>query len=201
MKNKIDTFKLAKMVSSIEQNKLNTTISAIGGEYTFDMDNDDNCPIIGMLGGSTIANPFDIVVKRLYFNENKVLMIEGHVVEGEDGDFVADEIIPGQVTFILDMLPDVELPKNQNLTRNEVLLVHNDRYVDVAQEISVECLVKMQELDVCQSDREKIKSLIREWSLEFMQLYGNYDYTENPKNMSYYDLIDEFVSQKMKAYA
>lgn len=117
-----------------------------------------------------------------------------------NGDFVADEIIPGQVTFILDMLPNVELPKNQNLTRNEILLMHNDRYVDVAQEISVECLVKMQELDVCQSDREKIKALIREWSLEFMKLYGNYDYTENPKNMSYYDLIDEFVSQKMKAY-
>lgn len=200
MENKVDTFKLAKMVSLIEQNKLNTIISAIGGEYTFDVDNDDNCPIIGMLGSNTIANPFDIVVKRLYFNENKVLMIEGHVVEGEDGDFVADEIIPGQVTFILDMLPNVELPKNQNLTRNEILLMHNDRYVDVAQEISVECLVKMQELDVCQSDREKIKALIREWSLEFMKLYGNYDYTENPKNMSYYDLIDEFVSQKMKAY-
>ena len=127
MGNKVDTFKLAKMVSSIEQNKLNTIISAIGGEYTFDVDNDDNCPIIGMLGSNTIANPFDIVVKRLYFNENKVLMIEGHVVEGEDGDFVADEIIPGQVTFILDMLPNVELPKNQNLTRNEILLMHNDR--------------------------------------------------------------------------
>ena len=77
MENKVDTFKLAKMVSSIEQNKLNTIISAIGGEYTFDVDNDDNCPIIGMLGSNTIANPFDIVVKRLYFNENKVLMIEG----------------------------------------------------------------------------------------------------------------------------
>ena len=195
----IDTYKIIKAIVSVELKQLEETIKALGGDFMFDESNDE-CPCVGMQGGNCIANPFDLIVKRIYFSEHGTLMFEGHVVEGEDAEFVADEVIPGHIPFILSSLPDIDIPKKPKLTKSEILVGHLDEYIDVAQEMAVECVVKMQELDVCDSDRQRIKQLIRDWAMEFMVEYGNYDYQNNPKQLSYYDLIDRFLSEKMKQY-
>lgn len=193
----IDTYKVVKAVAAVELKQLEETVKALGGDFTFD---ELDGPCVGMQGGNCIENPFDLIIKRIYFNEHGTLMFEGHVVEGEDAEFIADEIIPGHVPFILGELPEVEIPKHHKLTKSEILVGHLDEYVDVAQEMAVESVVKMQELDVCNSDRQQIKQLIRDWAMEFMVEYGNYNYQNNPDNLSYYDLIDRFLSEKIKKY-
>lgn len=195
----IDTYKIVKAIVSVELKQLGETIKALGGDFTFD-ESDDECPCVGMQGGNCIANPFDLIIKRIYINEHGTLMFEGHVIEGEDAEFVADEVIPGHIPFILGELPDVEIPKQPKLTKSDVLVGHLDEYIDVAQEMAVVCVDKMQELDVCNSDRQQIKELIRNWAMEFMVEYGNYDYQENQEQLSYYDLIDRFLSKKLKQY-
>lgn len=193
----IDTYKVVKSVAAVELKQLEETVKALGGDFTFD---ELDGPCVGMQGGNCIENPFDLIIKRIYFNEHGTLMFEGHVVEGEDAEFIADEIIPGHVPFILGEIPEVEIPKQPKLTKSEILVGHLDEYVDVAQEMAVESVVKMQKLDVCNSDRQRIKQLIRDWAMEFMVEYGNYDYQNNPDNLSYYDLIDRFLSEKIKKY-
>ncbi len=195
----INTYKVIKAIAAVELRQLENAIKALGGDFTFDESNDE-CPCVGMQGGNCIENPFDLIIKRIYFNEHGTLMFEGHVIEGEDAEFVAEEVIPGHIPFILDYLPDVDIPKQAKMTKSEVLVGHLDEYIDVAQEMSVECVAKMQGLDVCNSDRQQIKQLVRDWAMEFMIEYGNYDYNDNPEGFSYYDLIDRFLSEKMKQY-
>lgn len=195
----IDTYKIVKAIVAVELKQLEEVVKALDGDFTFD-GSDDECPCIGMQGGNCIANPFDLIVRRIYINEHGTLMFEGHVVEGEDAEFVADEVIPGHIPFILSELPETEISNQSKLTKSEILVGHLDEYIDVAQEMAVESVVKMQELDVCDSDRQRIKQLIRDWAMEFMVEYGNYDYQDNPEELSYYDLIDRFLSKKMKQY-
>lgn len=195
----IDTYKIVKAVVGVELKQLEEAIKVLGRDFTFG-ESDDECPCVGMQGGNCISNPFDLIVRRIYINDNGTLMFEGHVVEGEDAEFVADEVIPGHIPFILGELPDVEIFKQPKLTKSEILVGHLGEYIDVAQEMAIECVVKMQELDVCNSDRQQIKQLIRDWAMEFMVEYGNYDYQDNPEGLSYYDLIDGFLSKKMKQY-
>jgi len=195
----IDTYKIVKTVVSVELKQLEKAIKAFGGDFTFG-ESDDECPCVGMQGGNCISNPFDLIVRRIYINGHGTLMFEGHVVEGEDAEFVADEVIPGHIPFILSELPETEIPNQSKLTKSEILVGHLDEYIDVAQEMAIECVVKMQELDVRNSDRQQIKQLIRDWAMEFMVEYGNYDYQDNPEGLSYYDLIDGFLSKKMKQY-
>lgn len=69
-------------------------------------------------------------------------------------------------------------------------------YLMNLQEISTQTVLRITNLLDC--SRQEVFKIIQDWTSEFGDIYGPYQYTENN---NYYDLLDHFIEEKLKLLA
>lgn len=100
-----DFYCLVRRIKQMEYKEVFDAIQAHGGSYEWDIENDDNYPIIAVNISSIYPNPMDMIITKVYIEDN-VLYLNGVDKEwGNPIDFAYDEVFAGHLSYILDYLP------------------------------------------------------------------------------------------------
>jgi len=113
---KIDTYELAKEVQKIEIRDLIDAVKSYGGRVTFAEHNDEDVTADVMERPCVIVNadnvgPQDTYINSVELNKDNRLLIRGEYKEDfGEYDIKVTDIVPGQIGFITELIPNIKNP-------------------------------------------------------------------------------------------
>jgi hypothetical protein len=197
-----DFFQRTKEIKEQEKFELLEAITAHGGEFCWD--EDEEKPIITIETGGVYSSPVNVELEKVLLCGDGQLALFGADDDGNDYEFPPEHVIAGELSAIIDCLPDTESVSDVSKKQEFFAITPVSRQIaedrglyEVIFDIS-QCAYEITKSG--KYDSRMIMSEVIRWSKEFNDKYPAESWCNDFANIDYYETIHSFATDKIKEF-